>query len=131
MQGAMSEADWLITDVDLINANGSSSVIYDRIEAMALAETFGAEFADIRVHSIKSMLGQHGAGSSALQVIAACLSLDQGIAPPTINYEHADPACGPIRIVTTAESFKIRKVLVNSIGFGGFYYSCAAFSAAS
>src|SRR6185503_1704285 len=82
LRRAMAQAGWKTEDVDLINANGSSSVIYDRLESEALAETFGPVFSTLPVHSIKSMLGQHGAGSSALQVAAACLSIYHGIVPP-------------------------------------------------
>jgi len=125
--GAMEEAGWRPEDVDLVNANGSSSVIYDRVEGMALSEVFGPAIAKVRVHSIKSMLGQHGAGSSALQAVAACLSIRRSMAPPTINHDDPDPACGPLRISTKAEPVAAERVLTHSIGLGGFYYSVAAF----
>jgi len=128
-QGAMKEAGWRPMDVDLISANGSSSVLYDRLEATALKETFGNALDKVRVHSIKSMLGQHGAGSSALQVVAACLSIRRGVAPPTINHTDPDPECGTLRVVTEAEECKPTRVLAHAIGLGGFYYSCAAFQA--
>lgn len=127
MRGAMAEAGWSLAQVDLVNANGSSSVQYDKLEGLALAGTFGDSLPEIRITSQKSMLGQHGAGSSALQAVAACLAIRRGAAPPTINYEDPDPACGPLRIVTTAEQREIRRVLMHAIGLGGFYYSAAAF----
>lgn len=126
-RGTMADAEWTPAEIDLINANGSSSVLYDTFEAMALSEVLGDSFSSTRVHSIKSMLGQHGAGSSALQAVAACLSLRYQMIPPTINHERTDPACGPLWVVTQAESYPLKKILVNSIGFGGFYYSCGAF----
>ena len=131
LRGAMAEARWTPESVDLFNANGSSSVIYDRLEAMALASVFGTAFPSLRVHSTKSMLGQHGAGSSALQAVTACLTLRRGTIPPTINYDDPDPACGPIRVVTKAEDTWPGRVLMHSIGLGGFYYSAAAFEAVS
>jgi len=127
MRGAIKEAGWQPSDVDLINANGSSSVLYDKIEGMALQEVFGDALPAIRVHSIKSMLGQHGAGSSALQVVSACLSIRRGVAPPTINHTDPDSECGPLRIVTKAEPCHPNRVLIHSIGLGGFYSSCAVF----
>ncbi len=127
LRNVIKQAEWQPDDVDLVNANGSSSVLYDRLEASAYSVVFRKRFPEIRMHSIKSMLGQHGAGSSALQVVAACLALEKGIVPPTINHENPDPACGPIRIVTEKESYQPKKIIVNSIGFGGFYYSCGAF----
>lgn len=126
LTAAMDEAAWNPCDVDLVSCNGSSSVRYDRLEALALAEALGPAFPATRAHSIKSMLGQHGAGSSALQAVAACLSIHHRVAPPTLNYETPDPACGPIRVVTEPERSAPRRVLVHSIGFGGFYYSAAA-----
>ena len=126
-RGAMDEAGWSAADVDLVNANGSSSVIYDRLEGAAFGEVFGEALPRLRVHSIKSMLGQHGAGSSALQAVTACLSIRRSTVPPTINHDEPDPACGPLRVVTRAERFEAEKVLMHSIGLGGFYYSVAAF----
>jgi hypothetical protein len=73
------------------------------------------------------MLGQHGAGSSALQAVAACLAIRRGAIPPTINHEHPDPACGELRVVTRPEIMGVNRVLMHAIGLGGFYYSAAAF----
>jgi 3-oxoacyl-[acyl-carrier-protein] synthase II len=130
MRGAMAEAGWGPDEVDVVNANGSSSVLYDRLEGMALAEVFGDALPRVRVHSQKSMLGQHGAGSSALQAAGACLTIRRGVVPPTINHDDPDPACGALRVVTAAEDASPRRVLVHAIGLGGFYYSAAAFEAA-
>jgi len=130
MRGAMAEAGWSPDAVDLVNANGSSSVLYDRLEGTALGEVFGDVLPDVRIHSQKSMLGQHGAGSSALQAVGACLAIRRGAVPPTINHDDPDPACGALRVVTTGESFSPHRVLVHSIGLGGFYYSAAAFEQA-
>ena len=127
MRGAMAEARWRPEDVDLVNANGSSSVLYDRLEGMAFGETFADALPQVRIQSQKSMLGQHGAGSSALQAVGACLAIRRGAVPPTINHEDPDPACGPLRIVTYPEQLAVQRVLVHAIGLGGFYYSSAAF----
>jgi 3-oxoacyl-[acyl-carrier-protein] synthase II len=127
LRGAIAEAGWSPGEVDLVNANGSSSVLYDRLEGRALGEVFAAEKPDVRIHSQKSMLGQHGAGSSALQAVSACLTIRRGVVPPTINHEDPDPECGPLRVVTSAEASEPQRVLVHSIGLGGFYYSAAAF----
>ena len=128
MRGALQEAQLRPEDVQVVNANGSSSVIYDRLEALAFGDVFGDALADVRIHSQKSMLGQHGAGSSALQAVGACLTLRRGTVPPTINHDDPDPACGPIRVQTTAHTMPVRNVLLHSIGLGGFYYSAAVFT---
>lgn len=129
LHGAVADAGWQVADVDLINANGSSSVAYDRIEALALREVFGEHLPDVPVHSIKSMLGQHGAGSSALQAVTACLAIRRRGIPPTINHEDPDPDCGELPVVTEALAHSPQRVLVHAIGLGGFYYSAAAFEA--
>lgn len=126
-RGVLREADWSPEDVDLVNANGSSSVIYDRLEAVALSEVFGDALPEVRVTSIKSMLGQHGAGSSALQAVAACLAIRRGEISPTINHDRLDPEMPPLRVVTQRERVAPDRVLVHAIGLGGFYYSVAGF----
>ena len=128
--GAISAAGWRPSDVDVVNANGSSSKLYDRLEAQAFAAVFGADLPRVPVHSIKSMLGQHGAGSSALQAISACLAVADDIVPPTINLDTLDPECGPLRVVTEMTEMPISRALVHAIGMGGFYYSAAAFETA-
>jgi 3-oxoacyl-[acyl-carrier-protein] synthase II len=129
LREAMRYAGWAPQDLQVFNANGSSSRHYDLFEAMALGETFGPSLSDLLVHSTKSALGQHGAGSSALQVVAACLTLERGQVPPTLNCDHLDPACGPIRLNREAVSVDVDRVLVHSIGLGGFYYSAMALEA--
>ena len=128
--GVIAKAGWSRSEVDLVNANGSSSKLYDRLEAQALGEVFGERIQDVPIHSIKSMLGQHGAGSSALQAISACLSVVDDVVPPTINVDTLDPECGPIQVVTEEREMAIARVLVHAIGMGGFYYSAAAFETA-
>lgn len=129
LRGAIADASWTAEQVDTVNANGSSSRLYDVVEAQALARVFGERFPTIPVTSIKSMLGQHGAGSSALQAIASCLTLRRGQVPPTVNHEDPEPECGPIRVVTAPLGSGPQRVLMHAIGFGGFYYSAAAFEA--
>lgn len=130
LRGALAEAGVDPRALHVLNANGSSSVIYDRLEAMAFAEVFGDALPRVRVHSQKSMLGQHGAGSSALQAVGACLTLRRGTVPPTINHDDPDPACAPLVVQTTPHQDDFEHVLVHSIGLGGFYYSAAVFEAA-
>ena len=126
MRETLKQADKQPEDIGLFHANGSASVLYDRLEANALAQTFGKHFEGLAVHSIKSLIGLPGGAASALQAITACLTLKHGMIPPTLNHEKSDPLCGPIRVITKCESFQPKNVLIHSIGFGGFYYSAAA-----
>jgi 3-oxoacyl-[acyl-carrier-protein] synthase II len=140
IRSVIDQAGWSPAEVDVVNANGSSSVLYDRIEATALAEVFGESArgdrdgpgdsgGGPRVHSIKSMLGQHGAGSSALQAVSACLAIRFCGIPSSINHESPEPEMPRLRFVTEYENVAPESVVVHSIGLGGFYYSAAAFEA--
>jgi len=129
LRGSLQEAGLRPDQVHVLNANGSSSKTYDKVEAMAFGELFGDALPSVRVHSQKSMLGQHGAGSSALQAVGACLTLRRGEVPPTINCDELDPECGPLRIRGDAETVDVDNVLIHSIGLGGFYYSSAVLTA--
>ena len=125
LRGALADASWAADEVDLVNANGSASVLYDALEARALSEVLGQQGPP--VHSIKSMLGQHGAASSIFQCISACLALRRSLAPPTVNHDQLDPACAGLNVLTRPLAQAFDRVLVHSIGLGGFYYSSAAF----
>jgi len=125
LRSVVAQAGWQPAEVDVVNANGSSSVLYDRLEGRALCALFGDAVAHKPVHSIKGALGQHGAGSSALQIVASCLGLHHGVVPPTVNHAALDPACGPLRIVVAPTPLPAKRALVHAIGFGGFYYSAA------
>jgi 3-oxoacyl-[acyl-carrier-protein] synthase II len=126
LRTAVNGAGWAADQVEVFNANGSSSRNYDHLESIALAEMFGDRLPELPVHSTKGALGQHGAGSSALQLTAACLTIARGTVPPTLNCDRLDPACGPLRVVREPLLMDATRVLVHSIGLGGFYYSAAA-----
>jgi len=123
LAAALDDAAIAPERVSAVSANGSSSVFYDAVEAAALASLFGARLAQVPVHSIKSMLGQTGAVTPALQVIAAALSIEHALIPPTINVDALDARC-PLDLVRgEARRAPLEFVLCNATGFGGFYFS--------
>jgi 3-oxoacyl-[acyl-carrier-protein] synthase II len=126
---AIAEAGWKLNEIDLIHANGSGSIAYDKLEVLAFRKIWSDNLPSIRIHSIKSMIGLPGGAASALQIVAACLSVRRGKIPPTVYHENCDPELAPLRVVRETESFQPGKILVHSIGLGGFYYSAAAISA--
>lgn len=131
LTAAIGDAGWNARDVDAFSANGSASKLYDPLEAQAIHAVFGESSAEQPpVHSIKSMLGQHGASTTAFQAVAAALSLSTGILPPTINCDNIDPLCGDLRIVREPTRVNLRRILLHAIGYGGFYYSALAMEAA-
>jgi 3-oxoacyl-[acyl-carrier-protein] synthase II len=123
LRAALADAGIGSDEISAISANGSSSVFYDVVEAAALAELCAGRKPAVPVHSIKSMLGQTGAVTPVLQIIAAALSIERSIIPPTINVDDLDTRC-PLAIVRDEpRRAALRYILANSIGFGGFYYS--------
>jgi len=114
-----------------VSANGSSSVAYDLLEADALAEVLGPTIGDVPVWSMKGALGQTGAVTSALQVVAAVLSAERRLLPPTINVEHVDPRVKLSLVRGAPRPLGDGAILCNAIGFGGYYYSALVVGAAS
>lgn len=115
---------------DVVSANGSSSVRYDLVESQALEGFLGDLYSQVPVHSVKSMLGQHGAGTSALQAAAACLSIQTGQVPGTVNCEQLDEQCGSMNLLRETTKLSPKSVLTHAIGLGGFYYSAGLFTSA-
>lgn len=126
LRSALLEANATPAQVSAISSNGSSSVTYDRLEALALANLLGERRSEVPVHSIKGALGQCGAVTSALQVLTACLSIAEGVLPPTLNCDDPDPAMTLDLVRGQARRFTPGVVLTHSIGFGGTYNSSAA-----
>lgn len=117
-------------EISCVSANGSSSVLYDVMESKALAEITGPMATTVPVYSVKGAIGQTGACTSALQVIAAILTAQHRTVPPTVNNSELDPQCAPINLIREATPApELRHVLCNAIGFGGFYYSAVVISA--
>jgi 3-oxoacyl-[acyl-carrier-protein] synthase II len=81
-------------DVGHVNAHGVGTIDMDRVEARAIHAVLG----DVPVTAPKSAVGHSGAGCGAIELAASILGLEQGLVPPTLNYEHPDPAC-PVNVV--------------------------------
>ncbi len=107
------------TDVDYINAHGTSTQLNDQIETLSVKQVFGDSAPSIPMSSIKSMLGHMIAAAGAVEMIASVLTIREGVIPPTINYETPDPACDLDYVPNQARSAKVDTVLSNSFGFGG------------
>lgn len=119
MTKAMNEAGIGIDDVDYISAHGTGTPQNDKTEVAAIKKVFGKRYKKIPVSSIKSMLGHTMGAAAAMEAIACCLSLKEGILPPTINYETPDPVCDIDCIPNKARKQKVDIVLNNSYAFGG------------
>lgn len=116
---ALKQARLNLTDIDYINAHGTSTVMNDRIETLALKNAFGRQAYRIPVSSTKSMMGHSTTACGAMEMLVALMALRTGVIPPTINYEVPDPACDLDYVPNSAREIACRHVLSNSLGFGG------------
>jgi 3-oxoacyl-[acyl-carrier-protein] synthase II len=119
LRAALESAGLTSRDIDHINAHGNGLPDYDLIETRAFKQTFGADAYSIPISSIKSMIGHAMGAASALQVVAACLTLRHGIIPPTVNLDTPDPECDLDYVPLKARAARVRHVLLNAHAMGG------------
>jgi 3-oxoacyl-[acyl-carrier-protein] synthase II len=119
MHGALRMAGIEPDDIDYVNAHGTSTPLNDRLETLALKRVFGEYAHELPISSTKSMIG-HSLGAAGAIEAAICVQvLQEGIIPPTINYETADPDCDLDYVPNTARSATVDIAMTNSLGFGG------------
>ncbi|NMB41597.1 MAG: beta-ketoacyl-ACP synthase II [Firmicutes bacterium] len=119
MERALNDARLSPTDVEYINAHGTSTEYNDKIETLAIKRVFGKYAYNIPISSTKSMLGHLLGAAGGVEMIAILLSMQHGIIPPTINYEHEDPDCDLFYVPNKAITKKFKVAMSNSFGFGG------------
>ena len=105
--------------VGAVSAHGTGTVANDRCETRALKSVFGAHAGKLKVTAIKSMIGHAFAAAGAFATIAAVRSLQSGLVPPTLNYEHPDPECDLDVVAGNAARVDTGYMMVNALGFGG------------
>src|SRR3989449_3047267 len=119
MRMALADAGMKPTDIDYINAHGTSTQPNDREETAAIKQVFGDHAYKLMVSSTKSMSGHLLGAAGAFEAIACLLALREGCIPPTINYTTPDPALDLDYVPNQARAKQIRTALSNSMGFGG------------
>jgi len=119
MKLALKDAKIEPTQVQYINAHGTSTDVGDRIETVALKRAFCEHAYKLAVSSTKSMTGHLLGGAGGLEAGITVLALRDQIAPPTINYEFPDPDCDLDYVPNHARPMNIEYALSNSFGFGG------------
>jgi 3-oxoacyl-[acyl-carrier-protein] synthase II len=119
MQMALKRAGMNPSDIDYINAHGTSTMA-DEIELGAVRRLFGNDIGNVSMSSTKSAIGHLLGGAGAVEAIFCLLALRDQIAPPTLNLDNPSEACIGVDLVPhVAKPRKIRAVLNNSFGFGG------------
>jgi 3-oxoacyl-[acyl-carrier-protein] synthase II len=119
MRLALKDAGIAPTDVDYINAHGTSTEYNDANETQAIKKVFGEQAFKLAVSSTKSMTGHLLGAAGAVEGVFSVLTLQHGIIPPTINYENPDPECDLDYVPNQARRAAVQVVLSNSFGFGG------------
>lgn len=119
MQNALADAGLNPSEVDYINAHGTSTPAGDVAETQGIKSTYGDHAKNIAVSSTKSMTGHLLGAAGGVEAVFSILGLYHGILPPTINYDTPDPKCDLDYVPNEARDKSINVALSNSFGFGG------------
>ncbi len=119
MKLCIEDAELTPTDIDYINAHGTSTPHNDKNETTAIKTVFGERAYKIPVSSTKSMVGHLLGAAGAVESITTILSMNNGIVTPTINYETPDPECDLDYVPNKPRKHEINAALSNTFGFGG------------
>src|SRR5674536_89225 len=119
MQVAIQDAGLQPTDIDYINAHGTSTPLNDLYETQAIKSLFGDHAKKLMVSSTKSMTGHMLGATGGVEAIFAIKALQQGIIPPTINLDNPDPECDLDYVPKVARHKEINIAMSNTFGFGG------------
>lgn len=115
---ALKDAGIKPRDVDYINAHGTSTSLNDKTETQAIKKVFGEYAHKIPVSSTKSMIGHAVGAAGAIEAAVCCLTIQNNVIAPTINYKNPDPDCDLDYVPNQARTQKVNVALSNSFGFG-------------
>lgn len=119
MRNALLDAAIPPTDIDYVNAHGTSTPAGDVAESQAVEKVLGEHSKRILMSSTKSMTGHLLGAAGAIESVFSVLAMRDQLAPPTINLEEPGEGCVLNYVPGSAKSWKIQTVLKNSFGFGG------------
>ena len=119
MRMAIGDAGLEPSDIQYVNAHGTSTTVNDRVETLACRQVFGDDAAKVPVSSTKSMMGHLIAAAGVTEMIVCVRAMRESVLPPTINYENPDPDCDLDYVPNEARPADVQYALNNSFGFGG------------
>jgi 3-oxoacyl-[acyl-carrier-protein] synthase II len=119
MKCAMTDANCQPSDIDYINAHGTSTPFNDKIETHAIKTVFGEHANNLLISSTKSMTGHLLGAAGGIEAIVCILSIRNNFLPPTIHYETPDAECDLNYIPNTSVERDIQYTMSNTFGFGG------------
>jgi len=119
MKMAIRDADIDPSEIDYINAHGTSTPVGDKSETTAVKRALGDHAYKVAISSTKSMTGHLLGAAGGVEAVICGLTLQHGIIAPTINLEHPDPECDLDYVPNEARQADVRIAMSNSFGFGG------------
>lgn len=119
MKNALKDGELAVSDVDYINAHGTSTALNDKGETAAVKALFGDHAKELMISSTKSMTGHLLGGSGAVEAVITVKALQDGFVPATLNYQVPDPECDLNVVPNEGVKKDIHCAISNSFGFGG------------
>lgn len=119
MKNALKDGELAVSDVDYINAHGTSTALNDKGETAAVKALFGDHAKELMISSTKSMTGHLLGGSGAIEAVITVKALQDGFVPATLNYQVPDPECDLNVVPNEGVKKDIHCAISNSFGFGG------------
>ena len=119
IKNALKAANLKPSDVDYINAHGTSTGPNDKVETLAVKNVFGDHAYNVHISSTKSMTGHLLGAAGGIESAATAKAIQTGEIPPTINYENPDPDCDLNYVPNRKKSGTVKVAMSNNSGFGG------------
>ena len=119
MQEALKDAQMTPEEITYLNAHGTSTELNDKYETMAAKTVFKDHAYKLAISSTKSMTGHLLGAAGGVEALFAVKAIQEGVVPPTINYETPDPECDLDYVPNVARKMDVEAVMSNSLGFGG------------
>jgi len=120
---ALKRAGVNASQIDYVNAHGSSTKQNDRNETAAFKLTFGSDAKKMPISATKSVIGHSLGAASALETIVTVMAMQEGVVPPTANYEVPDPECDLDYVPNVARDYHLKITECNASGFSGIHSS--------